>query len=108
MSHNKPDGAACIAASEAIEPAIFMAVLGSRYVGGWGKGTILKGQFGFYIITKDYEKAKLDGWLGYVYVLPREHFEHLASCEWRAFKPVVPIKMIEVGLYDLPAQIELL
>ncbi|HUS26372.1 MAG TPA: hypothetical protein VMY99_03425 [Nevskiaceae bacterium] len=107
MSHGEPDGKPCIAASEQIEPAIFMAVLGSRHTGGWGKGNPPKGRYGFCIHKKDYKQARSERWNGYVYVLPRASFEHFAAWEWRAFRPVEPIKSVKVEFSDLPAQIEL-
>ncbi|HSX35996.1 MAG TPA: hypothetical protein VLH84_03630 [Patescibacteria group bacterium] len=107
ISHGKPDGEPCIAASEQIEPAIFMAVLGSRHTGGWGKDNPPRGQYGFYVRRKDYEQAKAEKWNGYVYVLPRAPFEHFAAWEWRAFMPIKPVKVIKVGFSELPAQIEL-
>jgi hypothetical protein len=106
MSHGEPDGKPCIAASESVEPAVFMAVLGSRHTGGWGRGNPPRGQYGFYVRKKDYEKAETERWHGYVYVLPRNVFGHFAAWEWRAFTPVRPFKMIEVGFYDLPSNIK--
>jgi hypothetical protein len=106
-SHGKPDGKPCIAASERIEPPIFMAVLGSRYVGGWGKGKIEQGQFGFFAERSDYEKAKQERWSGYIYVLNKSDFAHLSSWEWRAYKSVRPVKVIAVDFSDLPEDITL-
>lgn len=106
-SYGEPDGKPCIAAAEVVQPAIFMAVLGSRHVGGWGKGSLLKGHYGFYVHRDAYHKAKAEGWRGYVYVLPREPFEHFSAWEWRAYVPVKSLRLIEVKFNDLPEEIEL-
>jgi hypothetical protein len=107
MSWGKPDGMPAVCAAAAIEPAIFMAVLGSKHVGGWGKGKIERGQFGFYLKKSDYQKAKQGQWRGYVYILSREDFEHYVAWEWRASRAVKPVKIIQVGINDLPAAIEI-
>lgn len=106
ISHGKPDGVPAVFAAEVIEPAIFMAVLGNRHVGGWGKGKIERGRFGFYVKKSDYQKAKKEQWHGYVYVLRREDFDHYGAWEWRTSRPVKPVKIIRVGIDDLPTEID--
>jgi hypothetical protein len=106
-SHGKPDGPPCIAAPERIEPPLFMAILGSRHIGGWGKGTIERGQFGFFANKQDYQTAKQAQWSGYMYVLPKSDFEHVGAWEWRASKSVTPIKVFKVDFSNLPSNIAL-
>jgi hypothetical protein len=84
-----------------------MAVLGSKHVGGWGKKDLAEGEFGFYIKKKDYDKAKEEGWHGYVYILKREGFNPYMAWEWRAHGPIRPLKCIPVSLSDLPKNVEL-
>jgi hypothetical protein len=102
----RPDGEPAVFASEVIEPPIFMAVLGSRKLGGWGKKE-LPG-FGFYISVDDITRAKREGWTGYVYVLDRKAFEKRSGWEWRSSNVVRPLRAVEVGIKDLPPQIEVM
>ena len=103
MSHGKPYGKPAVYADIKIEHPIFMAVLGSKWVGGWGDLT-LPGA-GFYIDKKSWEKAHKENWLGYIYVLPKVDFISKEGNEWVAYKKVKPIEIIKVGISDLPKDI---
>ncbi len=103
-SHGEPDGAPCVVAPEVISPAVFMAVLGSKKVGGWGKK---HGEFGFYINESSMQKAVQEDWSGYVYVLDRSNFVRHQAWEWRTSIAVKPIVVVAVGMVDLPSDIEL-
>jgi hypothetical protein len=103
LSFMQPDGAPAVCASEAIEPPIFMAVLGSRKLGGWGKKE-LPG-FGFYIQSDDLMRAKQESWRGYVYIVNRSGFTKHQGYEWRSERNAQPSKFVEVGVEDLPSDI---
>jgi hypothetical protein len=49
---------------------------------------------------------------GYVYVLTRDHFSprsgYANAMEWRSKKSAKPLKVIEVGVRDLPSNIEII
>lgn len=102
-SHGKEDGEPAVFAADVIEPPIFMAVLGSRKVGGWGNRT-LPG-YGFYIDKASWDKAHFENWRGYVYALPKSTFTHIGAYEWRSSKAVKPEFIFEVGVEDLPKNI---
>ena len=106
MSFSQPDGAPAVHASIRLEPPIFMAVLGSKKLGGWG----MKGKpgFGFYILDSDLEKARAENWIGYVYVLPKDGFTHKSEWEWISRDEVKPIDVVRVGIEDLPPNITVL
>lgn len=103
VSFGKPDGPPAVHASGELDPAIFMAVLGSRYVGGWGlkNGT----KFGFFVIDSHLKEARRENWAGFVYLLPKETFKNRRGWEWISTKAVAPIKRYEVGIKDLPTDI---
>lgn len=103
-SHQKPDGIPAVAASEHLEPAIFMAVLGSHYVGGWDGRD---GEFGFYISKQAMEQAQREQWYGFVYALDKKHFHQHIDWEWRALVPIKPLYICKVGMADLPKNIAL-
>ena len=106
ISFGKPDGIPAIHASDQLEPAIFMAVLGSRHVGGWGlkNGT----KFGFFIIDSHFDEAKQEGWSGYVYELPKDRFSKRRDWEWAATEAIKPVKKYKVGIKDLPKDIHVM
>lgn len=104
MSHGKEDGEPCIAASEHIDPAIFMAIFSGRVLCGWNANET---SFGFYAMKNDFEKASIEGWKGYVYVFERSNFYQYDGWEWRSHKKVKPLFKVEVSYYDLPKDIEL-
>ncbi len=106
MSFGKPDGLPAVFASDRIEPPIFMAVLGSRKLGGWGRKN-LPG-FGFYIAEPDLARAKDEDWQGYVYVLAKDGFvkEGEGGWEWRSMESVCPVDVVKVGIKDLPSPID--
>ena len=106
-SHRKKDGHPCVAASDIIEPPIFMAVLGSKKLGGWEKDPNDDKQVRYYVTKNDMEKAKKEEWHGYVYILKKDSakFRQHKGFEWRSSDHVKPIKRIRVGLGDLPSNI---
>jgi len=107
LSFQKPDGDPAIFAAASIEPAIFMAVLGSRRAAGWDSSRF-EPPFGFYISESNFAKAQSEDWSGYVYVLPRKPFTKGHGWVWRATTPVKPIAAIKVTGADLPAAITVL
>lgn len=107
MSFNAPHGEPAVCASEVIEPPIFMAVIGSKYAGGWGKKDG-KSRYGFYILGSDLKRAYVENWHGYVYVLGRDSFESFQGWEWRSSSPVKPEMVVPVSLNDLPQDIEVM
>jgi hypothetical protein len=104
MSHGQKDGEPCVAASEHLDPAIFMAIFSGRVSCGWdSNGT----SFGFYLGKSDFEKAKQEDWKGYVYAFDRSSFNVYGSWEWRSHKNVRPVQKAEVSFDDLPKDIDL-
>lgn len=105
-SFMKLDGAPAVFASDVVEPPIFMAVLGSRRLGGWG----LKGAegFGFYIAQSDWDKAQRENWQGFVYVLNREGFVREDRWEWCSELSQSALMTIKVSMTDLPSAIQIL
>ncbi len=105
MSHGRKDGLPCVAASELAEPAIFMAVFGSKKMGAWNTKD---GRTTYYLLKSEFTKAKREGWSGYVYVLDRdtEKFNIHKAWEWRAYTPIKPIRKIRVDTTDIPKNIE--
>lgn len=104
MSHGEKDGKPCVAASEHLDPAIFMAIFSGRASCGWNPN---KDSFGFYMSKQAYEMAKRENWKGYVYIFNRSNFEKYLAWEWRAYDKVKPLKKIEVAFSDLPKDIDL-
>lgn len=107
-SHGKDDGAPCVAASELVGPAIFMAVLGSRKLGGWNINK--NREIVYYLLRSEFDKATTENWAGFVYVLDRDRtiFKVHQAWEWRAHTHVKPTQVIRVGMGDLPKNILLL
>jgi len=103
MSHGKPYGKPAVYADIGTKHPIFMAVLGSKKVGGWGDKS-LPGA-GFYIDKESWEKAHTENWFGYVYVLLKDDFTIQEGNEWVAYKKVKPIEIVKVGISDLPKDI---
>lgn len=104
MSHGKNDGAPCIAASEYVDPAVFMAIFSGRVTCGWNSTDT---SFGFYLKQFDYDMARAEGWNGFVYVFNRAEFKPYLAWEWRAHTKVKPLKKLEVSFEDLPYEIQL-
>lgn len=107
-SGGEADGEPCVAASAFIDPAIFMAVLGSRKLGGWMNGQ--DGETIYYLLRSELNQAIAENWTGFVYVLNRDQdvFKPYREFEWRAHTNVVSIEKIKVGIDDLPKNIKLL
>lgn len=103
ITFGRPDGQPAVHATDEIEAAIFMAVLGSRHVGGWGLKNTTK--FGFFIIDIHFEEAKKKNWLGYVYSLPSQTFYNRRKWEWISTKPIKPLDSFAVGIENLPKNI---
>ncbi len=103
VKHGEP----CVAASEYIEPAIFMAILGSRVSSGWNSDE--PSDFGFYLKETDFETLRRHNATGYVYIFDRNTtvFNPFMGWEWRAHENVEPLQKIEVNFADLPKKIEL-
>ena len=90
-------------ASDDIEFATFMAVIGKRSWGGWdaktygGKGFYLYEEFLEYLDTSMYLEP-----VGTVYQLETESFELNTRGEWVSRSPVKVMGSIAVGVSDLP------
>ena len=107
MSLSKPDGEPAVFASEYVEPAIFMAVIGSRKVGAFTYYE--KSQsFDFFIAESHMVQARIEQWIGYVYVLSPESFKKRYPGEWASSKVVEPITIIQVGIEDLPTNMSII
>lgn len=104
MSHGEKDGKPCVAASEHLDPAIFMAIFSGRISCGWNS---TNDSFGFYMNKQDFETAKRENWNGYVYVFDCSSFKKHLAWEWRAYSSVKPHQKIEVAFSDLPKDIDL-
>lgn len=105
FSYGKPDGKPAVFAAGYADPAIFMAVLGSRKAGGWDRDG---NKFKFYIEREPWEQAKKENWAGHVYVLNRESFKRYRSWDWRSETAVTPVEVVEVSFTDLPYGIKVL
>jgi hypothetical protein len=103
MSHGKPYGKPAIYADIGTQHPIFMAVLGSKKVGGWGDKSLPRA--GFYIDKGSWEKAHRENWVGYIYVLSKGDFTKQEGNEWVSYEEVKPIEIIKVGINDLPKDI---
>lgn len=101
-----PDGKPAVFATENIDYAIFMAVVGSRQMGGWNK-TILGGR-GFYIQEDSLNSLIDDQAEGYIYFLPRCSFVAKYRGEYRSHKPVKPLDSVSVDAGDLPNDVRVL
>mgnify|MGYP006921738614 CR=1 FL=1 len=109
MSFGHPDGEPCVAASQYLSLAIFMAVIGSKKAGGWGmEGMRPDEPYFMYLDRSAWEKAQADKWHGFVYVCDKSAFKKHNEWEWRSLQPVIPIKVISVSLDDLPNDINIL
>ena len=92
-----------VCASDDIDYAIFMAIIGDRAWGGWSKKEF--GDKGFYVYDdyaatlslSEYEQPD-----GLVYFLDNSTFETENSIEWRSKEPVKVLGSIAVGVMDLP------
>ena len=90
-------------ASSDIDYAIFMAVVGKRYWGGWDKRKF--GDKGFYVFEKFLEALDPSGGeepTGSVYFLNSENFKLKSGIEWTSESPVRVLGSVAVGLQDLP------
>ncbi len=107
VSHGVKHGKPCVAVSERIEPAVFMAILGSRVSSGWDSADT--SDFGFFLKREDFEKVRQQQVSGYVYVFDRNQtvFSRFTDWEWRAHENIEPLQKIEVTFADLPKKIEL-
>ena len=107
LSFQKPDGEPAIFAAANIQPAIFMAILGSRKVAGWDSDRFIP-PFGFFIAQSSWDKAKQENWEGYVYALPKQNFVKGNGWVWRATEKVKPVGKFLVGIDDLPTEITIM
>ena len=112
----KHDGEPAVAAAGNYDMAIFMAVL--RGMGDKGKGdwssfgrapSSDKEKILFFKATKNMlDNAKDKKPIGYVHVFNKSEFEkHSGHDEWRAYTQVEPAYVVEVGVEDLPKDIEI-
>ena len=107
LSFNKPDGAPAVFAASRIEPAIFMAILGSRRLAGWDSSKFIR-PYGFFISETNWKKAKEQQLNGYVYVLDRQPFQKGLGWVWRSEQSVKPLAKVAVSFTDLPENITIL
>ena len=90
-------------ASDDIEIATFMAIIGKRSWGGWDaetygdKGFFLYKEFQEYLDASMYPEPR-----GFVYQLDPEKFELNSHAEWVSRSPVKVMGSIAVGVRDLP------
>jgi hypothetical protein len=107
LSFQKPDGEPAIFAAASIQPAIFMAILGSRKAAGWDSDKFTQ-PFGFFIAKSSWNKALQENWEGYVYALPKEKFIKGNGWVWRSTERVKPIDKFLVNTGDLPTNITIM
>jgi hypothetical protein len=104
LSFQKPDGESAVFAASSIEPAVFMAILGSRKAAGWDSDKFIP-PFGFFIAQSAWNKAHQEQWQGYVYALPMEKFIKGNGWVWRSTEKVQPVHKFVVSIEDLPLSI---
>ncbi len=106
------DGEPTVSATPYSEIAIFRSIMRGSNLGVKDLVTkfgIVDGNVGFYVSTQEaIEKVREKK--GYVYVFNKSDFEPYdrngniseKSMEWRSYKPVKPIRVVEVNYEDLP------
>ncbi len=106
------DGEPAVSATPYSEIAIFRSIMRGSNLGVndlTTKFEIVDGNVGFHVSTMEaIEKAKDKN--GYVYVFNKSDFQpydrngnvNEKNMEWRSYKPVKPIQVIEVNFGDLP------
>ena len=95
--------APAVYASNDIDYAIFMAVIGNRRWGGWSPRKF--GNKGFYIYEEfvdDHCSPYYEEPTGTVYFLDTETFRKKNRVEWCSESPVKVLGSIAVGIQDLP------
>ncbi|MGI9027842.1 MAG: hypothetical protein ACR2FM_03320 [Candidatus Saccharimonadales bacterium] len=103
-SFGEPDGQPAISASNSIWPAIFMSILSRESGCAMGINISDKNPFGLLVPESVYEKAHIEKWIGYVYVLEATEFvlrKH-GSFELRSTVPAKPVDVLPVQVNDLP------
>ncbi len=118
---NKPlemieDGSPAISASPHADVAIFRAIMRGKNLGmdittRFGSRN---GKLSFIVFQKNAIEAAKDK-KGYVYIFNKTDFEPYDrdgnvsedNMEWRSYKPVKPIRVVEVNFDDLPKNIEI-
>jgi hypothetical protein len=109
VSFGKSDGEPCVATSQYLSLAIFMAVIGSKKAGGWGMEGMKPSEPHFMYLDKSaWDKAQAENWHGFVYVCNKALFRQHNEWEWRSTNSVKPIEIIPVSLKDLPDDINIL
>jgi len=98
-SWDKPDGTPSVCASVELQPALFMAIIGSRKGGGWT--TLLGGDQLYYTTETVWDRAVAENWTGFIYTFPREGFRHYKGFEWRCEDPVKVEGVYKVDITDL-------
>lgn len=107
-SRGMKDGVPSVVASEIADPAVFMAVIGSRQIGGWRYDS--SDNLEYYLLRAELEAARQEHWQGFVYVLQRDGtgLRRHKKWEWRAEQAVTPQQVIRVSVADLPDNLTLL
>lgn len=104
----RQDGDPCVAATHIAEIAIFRAIVNSRNFPGKSYGSSFrvtpKGNSELTVTRKVWKR--LEGKMGYVYILPRNEFSKHSRMEWRSEHEVRPLEIIAVSAKDLPKNIK--
>lgn len=92
-------GMKSVVGTTSVEIPIFRALVNKDWTGWSSDGN-------------SFEASKIalqeaEGGKGYVYVFDRNEFEQFEG-EWRAYKPVKPLRVIEVKAEDLPSGIQVI
>ena len=105
-SFGEKDGEPAVHATDQLEPALFMAIIGSKKCGGMGKSD-LPG-FGFFIAESDWQRASEEKWTGCIYVVERRLFIRKDHWEWTSQQSVEVIESDDVSLQNLPVDITIM
>ncbi|MBP9856066.1 MAG: hypothetical protein KBC48_02050 [Candidatus Pacebacteria bacterium] len=116
----EPDGLPAVAATPYAEIAIFRAIvnganLSMPHTSGFGFKRDHKDQMYFRIRPEEALDQVYDNKKGYVYIFNKTDFEPYlrdgepdeSAMEWRCYKPIKPLEIIEVTSADLPPKNEI-
>lgn len=105
---DSPDGDPAVFATNDIDYAIFMALIGTNSWGGWdskkysGRGFYLYEEFLEYLTRR---RQPIDG---HVYFLDADDFTESRGQIFRTSRPVRALGSVAVGIHDLPSDITIL
>jgi hypothetical protein len=108
QAYNGPelDGPPAVWASDDMDYAIFMALIGGNWWGGWD-GYTYPGK-GFYVYEEYAESLTLPVLRGYVYFLPSAEFSQESPHSFhRATTSIKPLGVFAVSVSDLPKDISI-